>query len=543
MRRYLKFYLLLFPIALFAQANQQVEPNGYNTFYYANGVVSSEGVLRDGKPDSYWKTYSDKGVLKSEGNRKNFQLDSAWKFYNETGKLAFEFNYSNGKKNGLKNTYDLHGGFVTTSENYVNDKKEGESFYYYKPDVVSKPNKTENDQLDSVALMSKLLQQKIKKVVPFIDGKKHGEGYAYSTDGTMITITRYRKGYIQKEEKINRTDRDNLKQGSWILLYPSGITKTIVSYVDDKMHGYLKEYAPNGSLKLTTKYVRGELQTDVPELAKLDLKTYYYKGGHVRSTSTYSEDGVPEGAHRKFSKDGKVVSTKVYSKGIVIADGILDTAGRNQGLWKAFYLNGKLKSIGNYVNGKKVGKWTYNYSNGKIEQQGSYDKKNRVQGIWKWYYPCVSPCSAEIGNLWREEVYVDDKREGSLIEYSDSGKVITKGELIDNEKEGPWILELADYREEGSYKAGKRDGEWKHYFIATGGLRFVGHFIDGVPDGKQQFYYESGKYRQTGKYIGGNREGEWKFYDETGYVFLTILYENNIEIRFDGIKVIPETVE
>ena len=41
-----------------AQVVKEVNPNGYNIFYYDNGVVSSEGNLRDGKPDGYWKTYS-----------------------------------------------------------------------------------------------------------------------------------------------------------------------------------------------------------------------------------------------------------------------------------------------------------------------------------------------------------------------------------------------------------------------------------------------------------------------------------------------------
>ncbi len=128
-----------------------------------------------------------------------------------------------------------------------------------------------------------------------------------------------------------------------------------------------------------------------------------------------------------------------------------------------------------------------------------------------------------------------------MTEYNDSGKVVTKGEYIDGQKEGPWTLELADYREEGSYKADKRDGEWKHYYLSTGKLRFVGKFVDGIPDGKQEFYYPNGKEKQTGKYSGGLKEGDWLFYDENGFLFLTILFKNDIEIRFDGVKVVPET--
>ena len=107
MRKKVKiFILLLLPGFLFAQSPQNVNPNGYNKFYYDNGKVSSEGTMRDGKPDGYWKTYAETGKIKSEGNRKNYELDSVWKFYDGLGNLAFVFNYSQGKKNGLKQTFD-----------------------------------------------------------------------------------------------------------------------------------------------------------------------------------------------------------------------------------------------------------------------------------------------------------------------------------------------------------------------------------------------------------------------------------------------------
>ena len=71
MRRILKIIFLFFPFVLLAQSTQNINPNGYNKFYYDNGKVSSEGTMRDGKPDGYWKTYSQNGIIKSEGNRKS----------------------------------------------------------------------------------------------------------------------------------------------------------------------------------------------------------------------------------------------------------------------------------------------------------------------------------------------------------------------------------------------------------------------------------------------------------------------------------------
>jgi antitoxin component YwqK of YwqJK toxin-antitoxin module len=506
MYKLLKIILCLIPLSSIAQEDS-VLLNGYQKYYYDNGKISSEGFIRNGKPDGYWKTYSKTGVLKSEGNRKNFELDSLWKFYNEQGKIAFEFNYLEGKKNGLKNTYNTKEGYLIQSENYINDIKEKNTFVFYK-------------------------DGKIKQTIPFVAGKEEGIGYEYSADSTIITITQYKMGFVEKEERINRKDDKGLKQGMWKTFYTSGVVKNEINFTDDKMNGYLKEYSTNGSLLNTTKYVNGVIQKNAPELAKLDVKNAYYNNGALKYTATY-KDGVEEGIQREFSPEGTIIGAKIFSEGLLIGEGILDTAGQKQGPWKEYHLTGELKSEGAYLNGKRIGEWIFYYPNKNIEQTGKYDKKGLAQGPWKWYY--------EDGKILREENYRNDLQDGVMTEYSEDGKIITKGEYIDGLKEGAWILELPDYREEGSYQAGKRTGEWKHYYTSNNRLRFTGKFIDGIPDGMQIFYYPNGREKQTGKYVGGLKEGYWNFYDEDGFLFLTILFKNDIEIKFDGIKVVPES--
>lgn len=502
-------------LMLFAQSQQQVNNNGYNTFYYDNGKVSSEGPMRDGKPDGYWKTYSSNGNIKSEGNRKNFMLDSIWKFYNEQGVLAMEYSYKDGKKTGLKKTFDTKEKALVLSENFDADVKQGNTINYFKPTEAG--GKAE----------------RIKQIIPYVDGKEEGSGLEFAPDSTIITLTDYKMGFIQHEEKINRKDAKGLKQGAWKEFYPNGVLKKEVTYFDDKMHGYLKEYSPTGSLLNTTKYVNGVIPKNAPELAKLDVKTEVYDDGKLHFMRTYKED-VAEGTHREFSPEGKIIDAKIYVEGVLTAEGVLDSIDRKQGMWKEFYPDGKIKSVGEYLDGKRVGDWVFYYSNEKTEQKGTYDRKGKAQGVWKWFY--------ESGNLLKEENYRNGKVDGSMIEYSDSGKVITKGDYVDGQKEGPWMFELRDYREEGVYKEDKRDGEWKHYYTDNNKLRFVGKFVDGTPEGVHIFYYPDGKEKQVGKYEGGQKEGEWKFYDETGFLFLSILYKDDIELKFDGIKVVPETV-
>ena len=42
-----------------------------------------------------------------------------------------------------------------------------------------------------------------------------------------------------------------------------------------------------------------------------------------------------------------------------------------------------------------------------------------------------------------------------------------------------------------------------------------------------------------GIYTGGMKQNDWKFYDEAGFNYLTIFYENDIETKFQGVKIEP----
>ena len=44
-------------------AQEAIDPNGYNVFYYPNGQKSSEGLLKDGQPEGWWRSYNEQGVL------------------------------------------------------------------------------------------------------------------------------------------------------------------------------------------------------------------------------------------------------------------------------------------------------------------------------------------------------------------------------------------------------------------------------------------------------------------------------------------------
>jgi antitoxin component YwqK of YwqJK toxin-antitoxin module len=482
--------------------------DGFNQFFYPNGKLSSEGTLKNGKPDGYWKSYNETGTIKSEGNRVNFELDSLWKFYNPDGKIMVEINYKSGKKNGIKTTFmDKE----TMKENFRDDIREGYTRYYY-PDG------------------------KLKQEVPFVKGFEQGYGKEYATDGTIITLTEYKRGFIVDRLRINRKDNRGRKQGRWCSFYENGNLKSEVTYRDDLRNGYLKEYAENGDLLKIAKYADDVIQTEAAEIQKLEVQNEYYPDGKVKVSALF-RNGIPEGVKREYSADGMVEKAYLYKNGIIIGEGIVKDDGNRDGPWKDFYPDGSLKAEGNYDNGKQVGEWKYYHANGTIEQAGKFSKQGKFQGTWKWFF--------DNGQLLKEEKYLNGVRDGLSTEYDETGKVIEEGEFVAGNEDGPWFELTGDCFIRGSYRDGLRNGMWYNFYLDFNGVitdslcYFKGGFIEDNPDGKHTYYWENGKVKDEGIYVNGRKEGEWYKYNFDGTLFMIITFNQGVETRFDGVKIKP----
>ncbi|MEZ5198610.1 MAG: hypothetical protein R2764_20160 [Bacteroidales bacterium] len=496
------FVFLVFVLAFHGlKAQQEVNPNGYNTFYYENGRISSEGIMRDGKPDGYWKTYYENGLLKSEGNRKNFMLDSIWTFYSDSGKVAVQISYLKGKKNGIRKTF--HEDEII-EENFVDDVKQGYTYFYY-PD------------------------HKLWKEIMFIDGLEEGIAKEYGKSDSRVTkLIYYKKGFITDIENINRIDKAGMKQGKWKYFYDDiGTIRLEGEYKNDLKNGYFKEFTEDGNLISTAKYIDGILQEDVAELAKLDIKTEYYPTGKPKIVASYKND-IPEGVRREYSPEGEITAGYIFRQGKVVGEGIIDEAGIKDGSWKEFFANGALKSEGIYDKGKRIGEWKFYHPNGQLEQVGSYNKDGKEDGAWLWYFAT--------GELLRDESYFNGMIDGLSTEYDEYGSVIAEGEYIEDYREGKWVFNYGDHKSEGEYLSGARDGMWKNYY-SDGVLSFEGKFVDDNPNGYHTWYWPNGLKKTEGKYIMGLKEGEWIKYNYDGTPFLSIFYENGVEKKYDGIRV------
>jgi antitoxin component YwqK of YwqJK toxin-antitoxin module len=471
----------------------------FTQFKHRNGVVSSEGYLRKGKPDGYWKTFNEQGQLVSEGNREDFLLDGIWKFYADE-KLTSEISYKAGKRDGISKTYTANETIITP---YVNDFVSGTREVFYR-------------------------NGNIKQRTPFENGVEQGIEYDFSQEGDITSITEYRRGFIVGRQRINRRDRNGLRQGSWKFFYPNLVVQMEGAFLNDKKNGFFKYYDSLGDLIEVKRFTNGELEENTQELAQVEIKTEYHPNGTPKLTATY-KNGVLEGVAREFDEEGRIVKGVVFQEGKVVAQGIVDDRGRFQDTWKEFYPDGTLKAEGRYRNGNRVGKWQFYFPNGALEQIGHFNNNGEHHGEWTWYY--------SNGQIHIEQNYEKGLQDGDFKEFADDGKtIISEGQYIEGERHGNWIINTGIERSEGRYRNGERHGKWKNFSVETNRLTFEGSYVDGIPNGKHVYYQENGKILEEGNYTMGQLHGTWRKYDENGQVFVTIVYRNDDEIRYDNIR-------
>ena len=479
-------------------AQDTINPNGYQIFYYPNGQKSSEGTLRDGKPDGYWKSYNEQGTLVSEGNRKNFELDSVWTFYAPNGLKISEITYQNGIKNGKRVQYSKD---EYVEETFKWDTLVGNVNTYF-------PNGN------------------LKKTVPVLEGKKHGMEKEFAPNGLVISVAQYYGGILLRREQINRTDNFGFKQGNWKFFWENGNLKEEGSYYNNKKHGFFKYYNQEGNFLSVEKWENDTYLPDAPETKKLDIKTAYHSNGKPSITATYYK-GIPEGIRREYDTLGNVIKGYIFVKGWMRYDGVTDLNGLRQGLWKEYYETGELRSIGNYSNSRMIGEWKFLFPNQKLEIIGSY-RNGKKEGEWFWYYPD--------GSILVNENWDDGERDGIFVEYDENGKVITQGTYKEGAEEGEWIYVNRGVVEKGSYYDGMKTGGWKVWF-ANGLLAFEMEYEQDLLDGKYVAYWENGKTKLSGKYITGTPDGAWIKFDEEGNPFLTTIYKDGKEVQWNQYQI------
>ena len=166
---------------------------------------------------------------------------------------------------------------------------------------------------------------------------------------------------------------------------------------------------------------------------------------------------------------------------------------------EVFYESGKRTYVGNIVNNKKEGVWTWWYENGNKKDQCKYLNGKEIDTIFHWY---------ENGKLKQFDVLRQGKVSAdnactvccnmTTMRYFENGnpkETFTNVDDIQQDTAKYWY-ENGQLEQVGTYKNGKQHGFFKMYY-SNGQIKYDANFVDGWEEGKAIQWDSLGKVTAT----------------------------------------------
>lgn len=206
------------------------------------------------------------------------------------------------------------------------------------------------------------------KVGQFVEGKAEGvfemwrnkgykEGFqTYKNDLKCGRWEEYHEsGELKKEGEYN--EKGN-RHGTWRRWYRGGKKWSEFIYVDGKQEGPAVSWSENGQKSQEINYKGGN---------PVGAHTEWHDNGKISRQGQYGEKGKRTGVWTFWHKNGQKESECVY-----------DAQGEQTGPGTEWYDNGKMKTQGQFVQGRKEGEWTEWDAEGKLTGKTIYENDQPV---------------------------------------------------------------------------------------------------------------------------------------------------------------------
>lgn len=287
----------------------------YNGRYeeHVYNKLKCEGAYKDGRKDGTFKWYDDEGRVKEEKSYKGGKLDGAHKTYYPTGAVEREVNYHDGKQDGKELSYDFDGT-LRRDHTYKDGKQVGKQFTFLKGTY----------ELYETAYYNEY-------------GQKDGDYSSVFTFGLPHVLGHYKNGQ---------------KDGQWIEIAESGDTLVIETYVNGKEEGLHVSYDRETGARKRAFYMKADRKDGL-------YREYNPLNGELVYEATY-QYGRLHGKERRLKVSNRYdyweISTYVN--------------GRQMGPFESRYVkNDRVREVGEYRNGRRVGRWKLYDIDGKLEKE------------------------------------------------------------------------------------------------------------------------------------------------------------------------------
>jgi antitoxin component YwqK of YwqJK toxin-antitoxin module len=403
-------------------------------------VLKTLSVNKDTTIQQY--TYYDAGQVRThECQLKNDVMDGTYMAYYPNHQIKVIIHYRDGKK---------YGAFTAF---YEDGKVMQKGFY-------------RNDALDSI-ITSYHPNGQMKMEAHYSEGALNGTVRQYSKTGNLtmeaqyknntqngLTKTYYPNGKIQTEENYQA----GVLQGFFKTYYDNGQLESISQRMQGKRAGEFKQFSREGQLTLLANYANGEPdgenkawynsgakkhELQFKSGRKIGINKYYFENGNLERLEDYNKD-FTEVKIKRYYEDGALMEEGLYS--IHPNETVEGSLWKKEGLWKGYYVNGKLQystpyenhkingtsttfhenggtaTIATYAFGIQIGPYQTFYPNGQVKETCTY-KNNKKYGAYKHYH--------ENGKISVTGHYVGDKKHGEFRYFDENGK-LTKKEVYKN---------------------------------------------------------------------------------------------------------------
>ncbi|MEJ6682237.1 MAG: hypothetical protein QNL21_09095 [Flavobacteriales bacterium] len=384
--------------------------------FYASTSVLFSGIFQ--------KFHYD-GKLDFECSYNNGKKDGLYKQWHSNGNQKFEYSYNDGEKNGLYKEWYQNGN-QKFEYSYNNGEKDG---LFMEWDTQGAMNLHKYLNGSKTPILKDDLNPELLNIlnipidVNFSDIKKIGEIYCYEAIESLAFTGMIKEYYPNGKLKLefNFLDGDFIFQ-KWY--YANGYLAELADY---KMREF-KVYHKNGKL-------RYESENKVTE-------DYYNAGIDKNVYSIYINSSSKKGWHKEYHENEK------YYKQFKIIESYPGYQKFNKdSLYKEWYSNGVLSKKCNFINGILEGECTEWYKNGKLKIQASYTNAEK-EGLYKEWY--------ENGRLSTQTSYVNGEREGGYKEWHENGRLRVQTSYTNGTLEGSYKRWNSDGRlyEDTKYRSG-----------------------------------------------------------------------------------------
>lgn len=170
-------------------------------------------------------------------------------------------------------------------------------------------------------------------------------------------------------------------------------------------------------------------------------------GGSSKTAPAATPSDLSGFLSEKIAGSNAELATKTNASGLIIEKGVIRD-GKKDGIFMTYHPNGRIKTIGSYINDQLSGVYLELSDREQVES-----KTNYLNGVLHGAH-----ATYKYGRPTLELTYLDGAQEGPFTEYSDRGKMAKKGSFKDGKLHGQ--LQFFDDEEnltmEFEYKNGEK---------------------------------------------------------------------------------------